>query len=898
MITSKVWLLSSLKFGVMVITAMVTITSFAVDSSAARPVNLKCEYRVNPLGVDTLVPRFSWEMDDAQRGAKQTAYQIIVSTDSRMKDLNAVVWDTGKVESDQSVHVAYKGKSLTSATRYFWRVRTWDVEGKPSLYSQTQWWEMSLLKPAEWTARWITAEKLIDTRPKMDWGDWIWNAKDEGGKKAVFFRRHFNIDPSETVEKALLKITADDSYEVYMNGTKIDQNSNVNDVSYMTVSHRVQPGKNVMVVKAINQGGPAGLLVSLKVFLESGKVIDVKSDSEWLSSLKSAAWWQSLKCDDSNWDKAEIVGPYGCEPWKELKEDPGPRRSLCMRKDFTLKSKVKRARAYVSGLGLYELHLNGQRVGQDIFTPGWTHYPKRIQYQTYDVTKLLHQGGNAVGAILGNGWWSGGLGWKSIGQYGDDNLRFILQLNIEYVDGTSESIVTDKTWQTHPSPILENTYYHGETYDARLEMPGWNKSGFDASQWENVVVLDEPVDTLKPQQSPTIQVTRELKPMMIYPSAKGTYVYDFGQNAVGWVRLKVRGGKPGCKIRLRFAEILLPGSKLYRENLRSAEATDYYICKGEAEEVWEPRFTYHGFRYVEVVGYPGEPALDDLTLCVLHSAVPAAGKFECSNWLINQIYNNIVWGQRSNLHSVPTDCPQRDERLGWMGDAQAFAPTACWNSNMAGFFSKWMRDITDSQDKKEGWTTNVAPVVVVRSPAKPGWGDAVVIIPWVLYQYYGDTRIIEDNYDAMVAWVEYMISESSAYLYEKGGYGDWVAPVKSPSEPIGSAYFYYSSKLLSKMAAVIGKEADASKYGELADKIAKAFNEKHLNPQTNDYSEGTQTMNLLPLAFGITPEDRKQAVMSNIIDDIIKRGYHLSIGYLGTPVQCSCPLLLITVIMN
>jgi len=383
------------------------------------------------------------------------------------------------------------------------------------------------------------------------------------------------------------------------------------------------------------------------------------------------------------------------------------------------------------------------------------------------------------------------------------------------------------------------------------------------------------------QRCAPIRVTQELSAQLVSEPDKGVYIFDFGQNASGRARLKVKEAKPGTRIRLRFGEELDPNGRLYRENYRSAEATDYYVCKGRPEEIWEPIFTYRGFRYCEVTGYPGTPGKDALVHRVLHSAAPPAGAFECSHWLLNRIHENIVWGQRSNLHSVPTDCPQRDERLGWMGDAQAFGHTSCFNMHLAGFYSKWMLDIADSQSP-QGAVTDVAPVKVVSGPAKPGWGDAVVIIPWTVYRLYGDTRIIEENYDAMVGWVEYMRGQSKDDLYEQQGYGDWVAVVASPSEWIGSAYYYYSTRLLSKMAAVIGKMDDARRYADLADRIAKAFNDKHLNRETNNYVTGTQTCNLLPLFFGITPAGRAKAVLANIVKDIRARGDHLSTGFLGT----------------
>jgi alpha-L-rhamnosidase len=297
-------------------------------------------------------------------------------------------------------------------------------------------------------------------------------------------------------------------------------------------------------------------------------------------------------------------------------------------------------------------------------------------------------------------------------------------------------------------------------------------------------------------------------------------------------------------------------------------------------EVWEPRFTYRGFRYAELVGYPGVPSKETLTSQVLHNAPAMAGRFECSNPLINQILQNVVWGQRSNLHSVPTDCPQRDERLGWMGDAQIFAPTSCWNMDMARFYTKWMRDILDSQ-REDGATTDVCPAIVVTNPAAPGWGDAVTVIPWVVYRFYGDKRILEESYPGMKRWVEYMRGQSKDFLYERKGYGDWVSVVKTPSEPIGSAYFFYSTSLLAKAAKILGKENDAVEYARLADRSAAAFHAKHFDDAIHQYGPGTQTSNLLPLVFGITPDDRRQAVADRVFEDVKNRDFHLSTGFLG-----------------
>ncbi len=645
----------------------------------------------------------------------------------------------------------------------------------------------------------------------------------------------------------------------------------------------------MLAVQATNLTGRCGLLVSMRVRSTDGRRVELHSGPDWRVSAKAKGSWMEPEHNDTAWEMAAVLGKYGDKPWGKPKPEKKPFRSLCMRKEVVLKGEVARARAYVSGLGCYRLSINGQRVSQDVFTPGWTHYDKRVQYQTYDLTRLLREGTNAIGAVLGNGWWSGQLGGSWSGPVGWDRpdsrdqgtLRLIMQLNVEYADGTRERVATDDTWKTHPSPITRDSFYHGETYDARLEMPGWDRPGFDDHEWPPAFVLtDAPLGQLVAQRSETIRITQELEALSVTNPDPGIYVFDFGQNMAGWARLKVRGLR-GTKVTLRFAEVLKDDGHIYRDNYRSAQATDEYILKGEGEEVWEPLFTYRGLRYTELCGYPGEPPKDALRACVVHSAVPSAGRFSCSNELLNRLHRNITWGQRSNMHSVPTDCPQRDERLGWLGDAQLFAPTSCWNMDMASFYSKWMRDIADSQGA-DGHVTNVAPVAVATEPASPGWGDAVVVIPWTVYQFYGDTRIIEKNYDAMRAWVEYMRRHSSDHLYEREGYGDWIAVVASPKKPMAAAYYFYSTKLLSRMAAVIGRNDDAARYAGLADHIAEAFNSKYFDTDANNYLSGTQTANILPLYFGITPEVRQKAVAENIVRDIRRRADHLSTGIHGT----------------
>ena len=846
------------------------------------PQNLRCEYQVSPLGIDVLQPRLSWVVNDSRRGAVQTAYQILVAgSEEALRKDEGDVWDSGKVKSDQSVHVRYSSTPLESGKRYYWKVRTWDREGQASPYSQVTWWEMGLLNPDDWQAQWVGK---IEERPDVDrwpWGDWIWHPKERGIKKNVYFRYQFVLPAGKEIQDALIRTTADNNFTLYLNEEQVGEGSSHTTIYELDGKPFLYSGKNIIAIRAANTlGDICGLVFSVKINFADGSTVVINSNDSWKTTAKLESGWATLRFEERKWDKAKVIEPYGGSMWGKFDETYTPLRSILVRKEFAIKKNIKRARAYVTGLGTYIMHLNGQRVGQDVLTPGWTDYPTKVQYQTYDVTSLLNKGENAVGAILGNAWWSGGLGWRGSEVYSEGPLRFYMQLVVDYEDGTSETVITDKDWKTVNSPLLENTIYHGETYDARMEKPGWDKVGFDDSKWETVVVLEPATAALVAQQGPTIQVTEEIKPVEITEPDSGTFVFDLGQNMVGWARLKVRGPE-GTKVRMRFAEILKEDGNIYTENLRGARATDTYILKGEGTEIWQPHFTYHGFRYVEVTGYPGKPGKDAITGRVFHSAAPVIGHFNCSNEIINKVQKNITWGQRGNMHSVPTDCPQRDERLGWMGDAQIFAPTASFNMNMARFFTKWERDIIDCQDD-DGAVHDVNPAIVVAGPAKPGWGDAVVIVPWVVYQYYGDKRIIEESYAGMAAWVEYMKNHSKGYLYEVDGYGDWIAVVPSPKMPIGAAYFYYDAVLLAKMARIIGKEEDARKYEELAVKIARAFNKKFLDKKTYQYEGATQSANLLPLAFGITPEDLTAAVVNNIVKDVKERDNHLSTGFLGT----------------
>lgn len=930
---------------------LVFAAAAAVSGGAAPnpPRNLRVEYHSLPLGLDAPKPRLSWELDDSRRGAVQTAWQVLAaSAPDLLREGSADIWDSGKVSSGQSIQIEYSGKPLESRRRYYWTVRAWDRDGAPSAFAEPAWWEMGLLSSNDWHAQWITM-RYEELEPKQEWeqqpvqpGKWIWLPETKGKTQACF-RKEFEIPENARVLRAELAVAADDQYVLHVNGKETGAGSGPKFFDRYEITDEIRPGWNVLALQAVNREGPCGLLIGALVqYVEKTdgafspdevKTLDLASDrnppappsledkaavkiSPWLVTDEPDDEWTEIDFDtgwidedtgslyvhgqDAPWILPLVIGPYGCDPWKQVGERPSRmRRSILLRKEFHLDEAPLRARVYSSGLGVYELYINGGRVGDDVFAPGWTFYPKRLQYQVYDVTALLKPGDNAVAAWLGSGWWNGMDG------RGGQPPRLLLELEFEYGGGSGDAIATDESWDAYLSPVLSDSFYHGEMYDARLEMPGWNEPGFNGADRQPALALPSPLDSfigtglpnnpviktepwrhpaerLVAQRDPPIRVIEELQARSVNSPAPGVYVFDFGQNAAGRCRLKVNA-PAGAEIRIRHSEVLNPDGTLYTGNYRSARVTDTYICKGGGEEVWEPRFTYRGFRYAELTGYPGAPPRDALVFRVLHSDATLAGKFECANPLLNRIHSNVLWTWRSNLHSVPTDCPQRDERLGWTDVSQG--PGACWALDMAAFFGKWMRDFSDGGGaKSESWYS-MGGVVQGHGP---GWADALTIVPWTLHLFYGDTRILEEMYADMTAFVEGRRARAGDKLYDFEGYGDWCAPgdwgelVSKPKKLIGSAYYYYSIRLLSRMAAAIGRTEDAARYAALAGAVAQAFNEKYFDAENNFYPPGPQTTLVLPLHFGLVPPERRKAVADNLVKDIAARDYHLATGFLGT----------------
>lgn len=717
-----------------ILTTMLAMVSKPGDNSII-PVNLRCEYLKNPLGIDILFPRFSWVLSSSKRGEYQTAYQILVASNREKLDRNdGDKWDSGKVYSDESVNVAYEGEHLLSGETCYWKVRAWDKDGKPGPWSDTATFEMGLLEDDDWKGVWIGA-------------------------------------------------------------------------------------------------------------------------------------------------KNNISAPL-------------------LRKEFTLDKEIKRARAYISGLGYYELYINGDKVGNNVLDPGTTYYNNdqpfelhaRVLYVTHDVTDYLKTGRNAVGVMLGNGWYSSD-GEESPGRepYGD-RPKLILQMNIEFTDGESVSIVTDDTWKTSSGPITANDICKGEVYDARLERPGWKRSNYDDSDWDKAEIVEPPCGVLTSQLIPPIKVMKTIKPVEIMEPEENVYIYDFGQNFTGWTKLRVSGPR-GARVTLRHAGRLYNDYRLDARNNSGAEQTDTYILKGEGTEVWEPIFTLHGSRYVEMTGFPGTPTKENLEGCFVRSSVEISGSFTCSNPLINQIHHNVCWTFMSSFQGIPQDAAERCERFGWLGDPGFVAEDYIYNFDTASFWTKWLDDIKDSQ-KPDGDVPVISPIHLRNIyPEWPAWKSSYPLFVWYVYQYYGDEQILEEHYDSMKKLVDFLSTKADNYIVSCG-LGDHMepqadgtssfSPKHTPASLTSTAYYYDDAWILSQAADILGKANDAKYYSDLAKNIKDAFNREFFDEDINQYATGSQTSNALPLYLSIVPEGREKDVAKNLVDDImITHNGHLSTGIIG-----------------
>ncbi len=635
-----------------------------------------------------------------------------------------------------------------------------------------------------------------------------------------------------------------------------------------------------------------------------------------LQSRESAAVRVRVAGEDgvwSEWSPPTIVEAGLLEPsdwsaqpvgaaWAEDRESDD-RRPPLVRTDFEVGAGLVSARLYATAHGLYEAELNGSRVGDDALSPGWTVYPQRLRYYTYDVTDLLHPGPNAIGAWLGDGWYRGRLGWRGgfRNLFGED-LSFLGQLELTYADGRRETVATDAAWKAAPSPIARTGIYDGEDYDARDEPDGWSSPGFSDDEWEPVAVRERDPRTLVAPTAPPVRCTEEIAPVEVLTSPSGARILDFGQNLVGRVRIRV-SGPSGTTVRLRTAEVLQDG-EVYTRPLREARSTDHYTLAGrQGGEEWEPRFTFHGFRYVEVDGWPGDldaaVTAGDLVARVYHTDLERTGWFESSDPLVNRLHENVVWGMRGNFVDIPTDCPQRDERVGWTGDIQVFAPTASFLYDASGMLTGWLRDVAAEQlpDGTIPWYVPVIPAHEMWTPIRPGaaWGDVATLTPWTLYERFGDSGVLDAQFDSARRWVDLITSLAGPDRLWNTGFqlGDWLDPAAPPQDPadartdrylVATAYFAKSARTVSRMAAVLGRTDDEARYLELADEVDAAFAAEYVLPDGLMTSDA-QTAYALAIAFDLIPDAVRRVAAGERLAELVRDAQNrIATGFVGTPL--------------
>ncbi len=683
----------------------------AQTPEAKGPVALEVDNLAMPLGIDDPTPAFSWQLHDTAHGARQTAYEVVVaSTSAAAGEGKGDIWDSGRIASAQSMNVRYQGPALTPSTRYFWRVKMWDAAGKPYADSEVGWWETGLLNRDGWSAAWIGYETPEESAVRHAHAEWIANPdfKAVAAEKAP--EQHFAyrdiLTLAKPVRSATLYATCEDTVSAWVNGSEALKADPLPPYKQMPwkkyvradVAKSLSKGDNTVALECVhyvvNPNGMATddappLSATLYVEYDDGSNATFASQSGWRTAAHAANGWEQKTFDDSGWKRATTwtqapnrdSDPLG-DPWI-------PDSVKVLRHAFDITKGVKSARLYSTALGAYEMFLNGKRVSEDVLAPGWTDYRERVVYQTYDVTDLLTAGNNAIGALLAPGWYATPLEWfQQPNNYGTTPPALRAQLRIEHTDGSIEWVKTGPDWQADTSYILSSEIYDGESQDARRIEPGWATSRFAAKDWKTALVIEPKEVPILPQNFQPIRMERTVAAESVKEPKPGVYIFDFGQNLAGVERVRLQG-PAGTNVRLRFAEILNDDGTLYTDNLRTAKVTDHFILAGKGEEEFTPQFTFHGFRYAEITGLPSAPAKDAVTAVVIHTAAPFDARLKTGSPMIDKLWSNILWGQRSNFVGVPTDCPQRDERLGWMADAQVFWRTASYNMALASFSRKY-----------------------------------------------------------------------------------------------------------------------------------------------------------------------------------------------------------------
>ena len=827
---------------------------------------LKVNGRAGLLGASAEA-RFSWRFSEDGRGRAQGAYRLqTASTSGALRSGKNLAADSGRVATDQCTAVVLPAFSPRSAQGYWWRVKLWDKDGREGPWSAPAHFETGLLQRADWTGSWISipppgGNGYHSQMTRSD-ADQKWVQVDLGSEREIqgirlFPARPYNWQPDTPgfgfPVRYRIEVSANADFsapQTVVDHTQSDQPN----PGEQPVTETFRPVKTRFVrltaTTLYTRADGEKLLALVEM-----QALDAKGDN--LARRASVQAADSI--EDAGWSPAQLTDGLTRSAQASVPTAPA------FRHEFTLDKPVASARAYVAGLGYCELRINGSKVGDHVLDPSYTTFNRRVLYSTYDVTPLLRPGRNAVAALIGRGWYRSAP-------------CLMLQMNVVFKDGSRKSVTTGPGWMHSDSPILENSLYNGETCDARLEQPGWDKPGFNGTGWTAAELTEWPTQELAPAGIQPIRITDTIRPRTV-KEVKDGWVFDFGQNFSGWCRLKV-SGPAGTKVTLRHAEVLFDDGSVDQRNLRSARATDVYILKGQGPEVHEPRFTYHGFRYVQLDGFPGKPDLNTVTGCVVRTDLPAHGTFQCADKLINQIQHNAFWGYRTNFHSIPTDCPQRDERQGWMGDAGMTADMGCYNFDTLAAYTKFLQDIQDAQGE-DGSVPDTVPHVWGSNPGDPMWSAAYPIILRDIYRHTGDITLLKKHYPSVKRYVDSLEREAPDGILARNNYGDWVGVVDTPKDLISTGSFYLVSDIVAQMAHALGEAADQKHYAGLCTHIADAFNQRFFHPESNSYGNGSQFSNAWPLYLGIVPAEKRKAVTDNLVRDIDSREGHLSTGFLG-----------------
>jgi alpha-L-rhamnosidase len=929
--------------------AAAPVIASAAESPASAPTALRTNDLPTPLGIDDPGPRFSWRLQDSRPGARQSAYEIQVATrrdllsdkDSGKPD----VWDSGRVESSQSVGVAYAGPALVPSTRYYWRVLVWDANGKPYPASTPSWWETGLLNPENWRAHWIGYETWEEDAIRHAGASWV--TTPDGAKldfsaheQHLAYRLPFRL--AGAVKQAVLCVTGEDVASAWVNGSQVQTGAPLPPWKQLPwkkyvrsdVTQQVKEGDNLLAIEithyVVNPNGMATnatppMSATLVVQLANGGTAHFVSStgSGWTVSIAPEAnWMQGAQMGDS-WKPvtayvegpAERADPLG-NPWQTDSVK-------ALRTTFEVHKPVASARLYATALGAYEAFLNGRRTGDDILAPGWTDFRLRLKYQTYDVTGELIQGSNVLAALVAPGWYSTPLEWfQQPNLYGIAPPSLRAQLRIQFTDGSVEWVSSGDGWKADVSPTLKAEIYDGETQDARRIQPGWNTAKFDDSAWKPAAIHDTEAAhfafAIDGQDFQSIRAERTLTAKSVTEPQPGVFVYDFGQNFSGVERLQLQG-PAGTEVKVRTGEIVNADGTLYTDNLRTAKSTDRFILAGNGAgkgvETFEPQFTFHGFRYLEITGLKQKPALDAVRGIVFHTDAPFTARLKTGSAMIDSLWSNILWGQRSNFVGVPTDCPQRDERLGWTADAQVFWRTATYNMDLAAFSRKFTGDIRGTQVGSGEGTEAAGALFGIYAPgvsstssqSGAGWSDAGVIIPYTSWIQNGDTTILEQNWAAMTKYLAAIERSNPDFLWKKNAgtpFGDWLSPEGPTQYPlVATASWAYDVTLMRRMAHALGKTEDEARYAALFAKIQAAFQQAFVrpdgfvagadqgpspfgvinNPDAKARGGDTQTGYVLALHMHLVPESLRPAVAQKLVDKIEANHGLLGTGFLGTP---------------